>query len=155
MHGKNETLSRQDQIISLLNHLPEGIGFSAENFDQIARLENLREHLDKIDEGAYLDNFMSSLDWWLKLAHVVLRMDMDTPTESATDIEETKIESMLKPIMTLYPQAFRARYQIDAVGSDPQGLQMIHRFGELRRYICRLIQRDVQGIDTDHILKLA
>ena len=155
MHSENETPRRADQINSILNSQPEEIGFSAEDFDQIARVENLREHLDKIDEGTYLDNFMSRIGRLLNLAHVVLRVDMESQTQSARDLEEEKIESMLEPIMTLYPQAFRARYQIEALGSDPVGLELLHRFGELRLYICRLIHRDVQGVDIDQLLKLA
>lgn len=155
MHSENETQRRADQITSLLNNSPEGIGFSAEDFDQIARLENLREHLDKIDEGTYLDNFMSSVNWLLVLAHVVLRPDIEPRTKSILDIEEARIQSMLEPIMTRYGAAYTARYQIEACGSDPIGLELVHRYGELKRYIRKLIERDIPGVDPDQILKLA
>ena len=47
-------------INALLDHPPAGIGFTADEIREIIRAQNLFGHLETIDRGSYLDEFLAS-----------------------------------------------------------------------------------------------
>lgn len=140
---------------SLLANPPAEIGFTDEYIEQILRAEYLFCHLQTIDEGGYLDNFLSSLDWWINVANVLLcEPDSGRPNRSSGE-EYHNITDKISEILLLYPVAFKARYLAKACGSDPTGLELVKRYAKFTEYIRTLAQRDFPQANWDQIQKAA
>jgi len=142
-------------IYELLKAPPEELPFSSQAIDEIVEGRNLRDHLGTIDEGRYLDNFLPLVGWWVKVAHPLFEMGVPAPTKSAVECEENVLESKLEGLFLLYRIAFIGRYNVDCIGSDPTGLELVKRLREFRRYVCTLAQRDFPDADLSGLLKLA
>lgn len=144
-----------DAIVALLQSPPAPLSLSREEVEEIAHGKNLMWHLQTIDKGEYLANFLAGLDWWIQVAHALFYQETDYPTQSLRDMEEDKIAEKLTGILTLFPVAFAGRYIVDAVGSDPTGLELMRRNYEFTRYICTLVQRDFHDTNWSALLALA
>jgi hypothetical protein len=142
-------------IYSLLAHPPAEIGFSSEQINEIREAKGLWGYLQMIDEGSYLDNFLLSLGWWVKVTMALLDPTSQPATASVQNLEEENVLSRLEVIMSLYLVAYKARYYVDAIGSDPTGLELVKRFDEFKQYVCRIVQRDFPEADILCLLKLA
>lgn len=146
----NQTISPEDSFADsiniLLNNPPAGLYFSTDEMEEIACGENLRDHLETIDEGVYLDDFLSSLGWWLKVAQA-LEAAWDYARKSHADSGYRDIDSRLEVIMRLYLNSRKGRCLVDVVGSDSTGLELVRRYWELREYIIGLVRRDVPDVD--------
>jgi len=156
MKSKNELPPQLQAINSLIEVHPEEISFSPSEADAIVKGQDLWAYLMDIDKGTYLDNFLASLGWWVRVVHALLDVKgTGGVTRSSINLEEDAIKSRLADIMVLYPTAFKARYLVEAVGSDPTGLELVKRYVELKRYICSLVLKDFPDADLSELMKLA
>ena len=134
----------------LLTNRPDDISFTEEEILEIVRGENFRAHLEKVDKGDYLDNFLSSLGWWINVANILLSDSLSGDADEYRNIGEK-----ISEIMLLYPVAFEARYLVGVLSSDPTGLELVKRYWELARYIGRLGQRHFPEAHWDETGTLA
>jgi hypothetical protein len=145
-------------INAMLANPPAEIGFSAEEIEEIVRGENLREHLQVIDEGDYLEKLLAALAWYSGLAHILLYMPIKgegSLNESSKDTLYMDVALKISEIMRLYDIAFKSRYEIDCLGSDPTGLEIVKQYKEFAKYIRKLAQRDFPEANWDQIQKAA
>ena len=101
-------------INAMLANPPAEIGFSAEEIEEIVRGENLREHLQTIDEGFYLDKLLAALGWWFGLGHILMYASKEGEwNQSVADNLEGDMDSRREAIMRLHGIAFNSRYYIE------------------------------------------
>jgi hypothetical protein len=142
-------------INAMLANPPAEIGFTVEQIEDIVRGEGLWAYLRKVDDGDYLNNFLSSLGWWLEVANVLL-CDVSSGVNTKSSAEEYEnIPDMISEIMLLYPVAFKARYLVGAIGSDPTGLELVKKYAALTVYIRTLVERDFPEANWSPLRKAA
>ena len=143
-------------INSLLANPPAEFEFSDKQIEQIVRAEWLFSYLQDLDKGTYLENFLAWVGWCGELAGVLVALpESNYNNQSVDDQEEWKIAPKLGAVLSLYQQAWLGRHFVEAVGSDPTGLEMIRRFWDLKQYVLALVKRDFPGADFSGLEKTA
>ena len=141
-------------INALIKNPPPALSLSTEEIEEIVRGENLLWHLETIDKGLYLRNMLSGLEWWLDVANQLLDVGREDLTRSGRESEEIEIGAKIKALVSLYPVAFQAKFAVEAVGSDPTGLELVKRFRDLKLYIYELVKHDYPEVDCPGLLAL-
>ena len=142
-------------INALLESNPGGFGFKIEEIEEIVQNKDLRCHLDKIDEGYYLDNFLVSFNWWLKIAHVCIEDESEVPRDETNGAWDALVdEGLVTDIMSLFSVAYYARYGVAAIGSDPTGLELVKRYWSFRALVCSFVRRYARDARLDELLTL-
>jgi hypothetical protein len=131
-------------INSLLANPPASFGFSDEEIEEIVRGEHLVLHLETIDNGHYIQNFLPQVQWCQALANILVQEpESDEPVfNQSYSEEEIPIANKLREVLALYGTAWEASFMVEAIGSDPTGLEMVRRFWDLKQYILALVKRD-------------
>jgi len=142
-------------IYQLLKTPPENISIASPDIDEIVEGKFLRDHLETIDKGLYLDNMLGLIDWLVKLAHPLFDLEAADPGKACGECEECVLESKLGDLFSFYRIAYVARYNVDAYRSDPTGLELLKRLRDFRNYICGLILQDFPEADLSSLLKVA
>jgi hypothetical protein len=152
-HATTAISSPADAINALLESHPESFGLSIEQIEEIVQGKCLLFHQMDIDKGNYLDNFLVSFNWWLKIAHVLLSSEV--PLEDVNAIWGALAnEHLVTDIMSLFSVAHEARYLVEAVGSDPTGLELVKRYWNFRALVCSFVRRCFPGADVQALSKL-
>lgn len=134
-----------EQICTLLESHPGGFGLELEEYALILNGEGLFFFQEWINEGEYLENFLITANWWLKVARLVTE---EMYAHSASD-EADDMYREINGIFAMFGTAWRMFAYVDAVGSDPTGLDMIRRYCLVRQNLCKYVLRQFRDVPAD------
>ena len=65
-----------------------------------------------------------------------------------------KVDSQMREIVKLYPDAFEASFTIEDAGSNTAAFEVLQAYWRLRNLICANVQRELPNVNCNVLLKL-